>query len=80
MGNRSEGLKSRRGRVQKPAETPDEVDLSWLSAVSEEVEQHLLPTERCILVALRRYQAMARKPGIVSQPEEPDQELEHGSP
>ena len=35
----------------------ERVDLSWLDSVDPETERHLLPVERAILTALRRYQA-----------------------
>jgi len=44
------------------------VDLSWLDTVDPEIEQHLLPIERTILAALRRYRTIvARNPGTAAK-------------
>jgi len=36
----------------------ERVDLSWLDSVDPETERYLLPVERAILTALRRYRAI----------------------
>ncbi len=44
-------------------ESGETVDLAWLDLVDPEIEQRLLPIERAILVALRRYRTIfARNP------------------
>jgi len=37
------------------------IDLSWLDSIDPEIEQHLLPVERAMLTALRRYRTIYRQ-------------------
>jgi len=46
------------GQGQSQTNQKENVDLSWLDTVDPEIEQHLLPIERTILAALRRYRTI----------------------
>jgi len=48
-----------RNRFQK--DSGETVDLTWVDSVDPEIEQRLLPMERIILAALRRYKAIFRR-------------------